>query len=327
MLNRAKREGISNVGESIELTDIFLRAIGAFYAFGGYVATRAGLMSRFLDQAIAAIAMKKPTRTETAQNAWLLATAALVLTGGVLLLAGLQLAAWVFALSTLGQVAYIYYVAPRFFDMDNAPDADGRRGTSNALVIYAAATAFILWAAYRGRLVGVEQVSTPALIAATAALLLYAGYVARALWWTPRQSGGGLLGRTSGDATDANLDDWPHDDPSLHRSSSKRVKLMADYMSEPLWALDDGLYGCFAPEHLGLSPELTAAINAWAAAYDAAYDPDDPVVSRWSEEQRQAHTAEGRELAVRLKRERPDLMVYVLEAETGIVEVHAEEPT
>ena len=64
MLNRAKREGISNVGETIELTDIVLRVIGAFYAFGGYVATRAGLMSRFLDQAIAAIAMKKPTASE-----------------------------------------------------------------------------------------------------------------------------------------------------------------------------------------------------------------------------------------------------------------------
>ena len=104
------------MGETIELTDVVLRIIGAFYAFGGFVATRAGLMSQFIDQAIAAIALKKPTRTETAQNAWLIATAALVLIGGVLLLAGLQLAAWVFVASSLGQAAYIYYVAPRFFD-------------------------------------------------------------------------------------------------------------------------------------------------------------------------------------------------------------------
>ena len=40
------------------------------------------MMSRFLDQAIAAIALKKPKPRETAQNAWLLATSALVLTGG-----------------------------------------------------------------------------------------------------------------------------------------------------------------------------------------------------------------------------------------------------
>jgi hypothetical protein len=57
------------VGETIELTDVVLRIIGAFYAFGGFVATRAGLMSQFIDQAIAAIALKKPTRTETAHTA------------------------------------------------------------------------------------------------------------------------------------------------------------------------------------------------------------------------------------------------------------------
>ena len=108
------------MGETIELTDVVLHIVGAFYAFGGFVATRAGLMSQLIDQAIAAIALKKPSRTETAQNAWLIATAALVLIGGVLLLAGLQLAAWVFVASSLGQAAYIYYLAPRFFDGENA---------------------------------------------------------------------------------------------------------------------------------------------------------------------------------------------------------------
>ena len=306
------------MGETIELTDVVLRIIGAFYAFGGFVATRAGLMSQFLDQAIAAIALKKPPHTETAQNAWMIATAALVLIGGVLLLAGLQFAAWVFVASSLGQAAYLYYVAPRFFDGENAPDGGGRRASTNAFVIYSAATAFILWAAYRGRLVTLDEASTPALIAVGAGLLLYAGYVARALWWSPRKHGGGLLGAASENAAG----DWPHDDPSLHRAESNCVKLMADYMCDPLWALDDGLYGSFAPEHLGLSQELSADINAWGAAYDSSFDPDDPGVSRWSEAQHQAHTADGRKLAVRLKRERPDLMVYVLDGETGVVEVH-----
>ena len=124
------------MGETIELTDMVLRVIGAFYAFGGFVATRAGLMSQFLDQAIAAIALKKPPRSETAQNAWLIATAALVLIGGVLLLAGLQLAAWVFVASSLGQAAYIYYVAPRFFDRRRRPDATVAAARTNAFVIY-----------------------------------------------------------------------------------------------------------------------------------------------------------------------------------------------
>ena len=301
--------------ESVELTDVVLRIIGAFYAFGGFVATRAGLMSQIIDQAIAAIALKKPTRTETAQNAWLITMAALVLVGGVLLLAGLQLAVWVFVASALSQAAYIYYLAPRFFDAENEPDGGGRRASTNAFVIYLAATAFILWAAYRGRLVTLDEASTPALVAVAAGLLLYAGYLARVLWWSPRKGGGsgGLLGS------------MPDDEPGLPPHESNRIKVMADQHCDPLWALDEDRYGCFAPDMIDLTPELTADLNAWAADYDNSFNPDDPVVSQWSEEQHQAHASQGRQLAVRLKRERPELMVYVMDPEVGVVEVHADE--
>ena len=74
---------------------------------------------------------------------------------------------------------------------------------------------------------------------------------------------------------------------------------------------------------IDLSPELTADLSAWAAAYDTSLDVDDPAASLWSDERYAAHAAEGRRLAGRLKRERPDLMIYVLEADTGVVEVHA----
>lgn len=299
--------------ESIELTDIFLRVIGAFYAFAGFVATRAGLTSYFLDRAIAAIAAKKPTPIENAQNAWLVAASALVLAGGVLLLAGLEIAAWVFAASTLGQAAYIFVIAPRYFDREDPPDPRGRQQTTNAFVIYAAATAFVAWAAWRGRLTPMQDASTAELIAVAAALLLYAGYVARLLWWNPRApAGGGLLGATS-------------DAPSRPLHESKRVKVMADYGCDPLWALDEDLYGCFAPEDLALSPELTHGLRAWAAAYDGALNGDDPAASLWSDAQHAAHAAEGHSLAVRLKRERPDLSIYVLDGDTGVVEIHVDE--
>ncbi len=85
-------------------------------------------------------------------------------------------------------------MAPRFFDGDNEPDGGGRRASTNAFVIYSAATAFILWAAYRGRLLTLDEASTPALVAVGAALLLYAGYVARALWWSPRKGSGSAGG-------------------------------------------------------------------------------------------------------------------------------------
>lgn len=298
------------MGETIELTDIFLRVIGAFYAFAGYVATRSAMMSRFLDQAIAAISLEKPKPAETARSVWLLAGAALVLAGGVFLLAGLELAAWTFAASALAQASYIYVVAPRYLDVEDPPDAQGRQQTTNAFVVYAAATVFILWAAYRGRLIGIAEVSTPVLVAVGAALVLYAGYVAKALWWRPRQAGSFSA----------------FAEPSLPPHESKRIKVMADYQCDPLWALDEDRYGCFAPEMIDVSPQLAADLKAWGASYDAAFNPDDPANAHWTDAQNAAHAAEGRRLAGRLKRERPDLMVYVMEPDIGVVEIHADEP-
>jgi hypothetical protein len=299
------------VNETVELTDIVLRVIGAFYAFAGVVATRSAMMSRFIDQAIAAISLQKPRPAETARNAWLLGGAALVLTGGVFLLAGLELAAWTFAASALAQASYIYVVAPRYLDGEDPPDPQGRRQTTNAFVIYAAATAFILWGAYRGRLSGIGEVSKPALIAVAAALLLYAGYVAKALWRRPRETSSSFSAFA---------------EPALPPHESKRIKVMADHQCDPLWALDEERYGCFAPELLDLSPELTADLKAWAASFDTSFNLDDPASALWTDAQYAAHAAEGRRLAGRLKRQRPDLMVYVMEPDIGVVEIHPDEP-
>jgi hypothetical protein len=304
------------VNEAVELTDIVLRVIGAFYAFAGLVATRSAMMSRFIDEALAAISLQKPKPAETARSVWMFAGAALVFAGGVFLLAGLKLAAWTFAASALAQASYIYVVAPRYLDADDPPDAQGRQQTTNAFVIYAAATAFILWAAYRGRLVGVGEVSTPALVAVGGALLLYAGYVGKSLWWRPRQTSSGIS--AFADRGDAG--------PVLPPHESKRIKVMADYQCDPLWALDEERYGCFAPEMLDVSPELAADLNAWALAYATSLNLDDPATGNWTDAQYAAHAAEGRRLAGRLKRERPDLMIYVMEPDIGVVEIHPDEP-
>ncbi|MFA5899506.1 MAG: hypothetical protein WC829_10380 [Hyphomicrobium sp.] len=296
--------------ESIELTDIFLRIIGAFYAFAGFVATRAAMTSHFLERAIAAITMK---RTESAQTAWLTSGAALVLAGGVLLLAGLQLAAWAFIASALGQAAYIFIIAPRVFDVEDPPDAQGRRQTTNAFVIYLAATAFIVWAAWRGRLTPLDQATATELGVVAGALLLYGAYIVRTLWWTPRSPP--ALGWGSGLDPDA---------PSRPLHDTTRVKVMADYGCDPLWTLDEDLYGCFSPRDIKLSDDLCGAFEAWAAAFETSIAMDDPSHNLWSEDQHAAHKVEGRRLAERLKRERPDLMVYVLEDNIGVVEVHAD---
>ena len=299
--------------ETIEITDVFIRIIGGFYAFAGFVAMRAAMTSHFLDRAIAAISGGKPSRIETAQAAWLMSAAALIFAGAVLLLAGLDLAAWVFLASALGQAAYIFFVAPRFFDREDPPDPQGRRQTTNAFVIFAAATAFVLWASYRGRLTALDQATPFELAAVGASLLLYGGYVARALLWKPSAPAFGGWGST----------DEP-DTPSRPLHTSTRLKLMADCGCDPLWALDDGYYGSFPPELLDLTADLTHAINTWAANYETSISMDDPATDLWNEAQHSAHEAEGRNLAARLKQQLPERTIYLHTRDAGAVEVHAD---
>ena len=302
------------MAESIELTDIVLRIIGAFYAFAGFLATRAGITSHFLDRAIAAISMKKTPPHESAQTAWLIAGAAIVYASGVLLLAGLEAAVFAFALSALAQAAYISYIAPRYFDVEDPPDARGRRQTTNAFVVYAAATAFVVWAAWRGRLTPFADASQTELIAVACALLLYIGYLLRALLRTPRAPSTSAFAAFSTDG------------PALPAHESQRIKVMADYGCDPLWALDEERYGCFSPDLIEISEGLRADLKAWAQAYDRSIDTADPATNIWTDAQYAEHERKGRQLALRLKYERPDLMVYVLEGEIGVVEVHAGEP-
>jgi hypothetical protein len=160
----------------------------------------------------------------------------------------------------------------------------------------------------------VDEASWPVLAALAGAIVFYAFYVLRRTWWPARQKDNGGTAEDFSDFTDA--------EPSRPLHETTRVKVMAEYQCDPLWSIDEDLYGCFAPADLGLSPELVADFQSWSDAYDNSYDADDPLNSRWTAEQQAAHVAEERALAVRLKRERPDLMVYVMEPEIGVVEVH-----
>ena len=225
-----------------------------------------------------------------------------------------DLAAWLFLASALGQAAYILVLAPRYFDLHDPPDARGRRQTINAFVIYSAATAFVLWALATGRLLYWRELPWPVAAIAAAAFVGWLAYVAHLLYGKPQPA-----------SPLAGFADLADDDPPPDRSQAKRIKVMADYDCHPLWALDDGLYGDIAPADMGLSDELTRDLDAWAEAYTSALDHDDPTVSRWSDEQHRTHAAAARPLAARLARERPDLEVYVLDGDTGVVPVHPDD--
>ena len=290
-----------------------LGLIGAFYTFAGWLATRVGLTSLLMDYAIAAISAKKPNAAEVAQSTWLIAASYVIFLGGMALLLRLNVAMWLFLASALAQAFYLTWLAPRFFDRGDPPDPAGRGKTRNAFVLYLVATAFVVWAGSSGELLGWRDVPGPLLAAAGAAAVAQLGYI---LWMT---AGPGSMRRPATVSSLASFDDDPPD-PSLSRS----VKVMADYHSHPLWAMDDGMYGNFAPEQLGLSAGLTADLKAWADAFTASLNPDEPSQSLWTDEQHRAHRAEGRPLAARLAQERPDLKIYVRDDDGYIVEARAD---
>jgi hypothetical protein len=296
----------------LDISDVVLRIVGAFYAFAGYIATRAALTSHLLDQAIAAIALKKPSRTEQAQAGWLLTSACVILAGGILLLFGLATAAWLFLVSALMQAAYITYVAPRYFDPVDPPDAKGRRGSVNAFVVYSAATAFVLWGSMQGKLGAMSDMPWHA----AAALGVIAAHLGHTTWLmrrTPRSPQSPFAGFAE--------DEEEH----RHSSESKRIKLMAEQHAYPLWPLDPGLYADFAPEDIGLSDELARDLTEWAKAYSDSLDPESAGQSRWSEAEHAAHEAAGRALAIRLAREKPDRTIFLNTRAQGVLEVRADE--
>lgn len=193
----------------MDATDIILRLVGAFYTFAGYVASRVALTSHLIDRALDAIALEKPKPVERAQTLWLLCSSVLVLAGGIALMLLIELAAWLFLASAAGQALYLAWLAPRYFDAADPPDAKGRRQTTNAFVIYTAATAFVVWASHTGRLAHWQELPWPLLALAGAAVAAHAGYVAW-MYARPLASSSGPCG---GDGGAQSSSDGPPDMP------------------------------------------------------------------------------------------------------------------
>lgn len=297
-----------------------LCALGAFYAFAGHVATRAALTSHFVDRAIAAIEGKHVSRVERLQSYWLLSAATLVLASGVTLLFLIDIAAWLFLASAVGQSLYLFYLAPRHFDIEDPPDAAGRRRSINAFLIYLVATTLVVWALSDDKLTSWQEAEWPFIALPAAVTAAHVGYVAWIIARSPTCAPVNTLVSLRPDAS-------PDDTVDREPSRSTRIKVMADYYTHPLWAIDDDLYGDFPPEQLDLSPELARDLNDWADAFTLSLDPDEPGASRWSDAERSAHEAEGRTLAVRLAREMPDRRIYIRDPEADVVvEIKADEP-
>lgn len=301
-------------------TEVALRVVGAFYTFAGLVTARAALTSRLLDQAISAISLKPPDRIDTHRTIWLVGLSVLMFAAGVTLMLLLAPAAWLFGVAAIIQALYFAILGPFYFDIADPPDPAGRRRSINAFVIFCAATAFVVWAAATGRLASIANASALLLGAAVAAVALQTGYVLRHMLFAPQRR-----------SAFAGFDDVPADDvaddalPAFNElaATSRRIKLMTDYGSFPLWGMDDGAIGNFAPQDLGVSDELSADLWAWVNDFDMSFNPDDPATSRWSDERQRAHVEQGVALARRLKCEFPDREVFVHDTRGELVEIEA----
>lgn len=162
-------------------SDILLILLGAFYVFAGYFAARVGLTSSLVDRAIEAITLQKTDPLETARSRWSLAIAALTFLGGVLLMLRLELAMWAFVACAAVQAVYLFVVAPNWLDPADPPPESGRRQSTNAFVIYAMATALVVWAWQAGTLTPTAAATWIEWAGAAAAIAAFGLYVARAL--------------------------------------------------------------------------------------------------------------------------------------------------
>lgn len=297
----------------MDVFQLVLCAIGGFYAFAGHVATRAALTSLFVDRAIAALDTKPVSRAELARSCWLLTAATLVLAGGLALLFLLDVAHWLFLVSSLGQAVYLFWLAPRYLDVEDPPDALGRRRSINAFIIYLVATAIVIWAYTVGKLESWEEADLPIVALATLIVAAHIGYV---LWSTMKSPAYQPLAWKSAEA------DVPMPDPAL----STRIHVYAELFAHPLWALDDDKYGDFPPEDLGLSSRLASDLRAWGEAFNASYDASLPAGSKWSYAELAAHKHEARALAVRVAREKPDRQIYISGADrSDLIEIHPDD--
>lgn len=260
--------------------DIFARLLGACYLAGAFLTLRAIATDAMLDKALTALTLGEADAAD--QDRRRLLTALSLLTaasgGALLLLAGI--APWLFLLNLAGQAGWLVYARKRFPPQDD-DEALGRRRSTNAAVVWTAATAIVIWLDFAGRLGRVTDPWPPAILAAAVAAML--AWMLGHLRWTP----------TPPEPFDHGDDS--EGEPIVH---PVRVRLALRYGYQTLWDADDGR--ALNPyDHL--DPELATRLLVWEDAFHLAVDPEAPDAGpQFTEEQAASHAAEGLAIAAEL---------------------------
>jgi hypothetical protein len=262
-------------------------AIGAFYVFAGVVVLRATATDRVIDQVLAALS-DPSAPSEQIRSRVLGIGAFLTLASGASLMLLSPLAVVVFVANVLWQGGYLLW-AERALPPEDESEARGRRQTQNAFVIYAAATAFVLWLATQGLLRPWD--GPVAWLATDVAAMISACVAAWAFINAPRRS------RDTGVGSHVTPTDEPSEDPL-----PVRLRLAPEWNCSPLWNADTG--EPVSVYRLGLSFELAGRIEVWDDTWQATYNEADPAAGGFKDEAvRAVYLAEGRAIVEALRGE------------------------
>ncbi len=228
-------------------------AIGLFYAVGGLLLLRRLPTEAVMDRMLAALGDETATSEQHRTRFWMLG-------GAVIFASGLSLVAlsrWTpafFVGAALLQAGYLAWAA-RALPAEDEETRRGRRSVVQALLLYLAATAFVLWLDREGGIwrawiepAVLELLALLGIAAAAAALLLR-----QALWQPVVQPFAGSFAKRPGPLA---------------------VRLVPEYRMAPL--RDDAENTPIDPAALDLDGALVARIADWDARFQALFDDDNP---------------------------------------------------
>lgn len=274
-----------------------LALVGAFYVFASLVLARQIVLDRVLSHALGMITLEKQSRIETHRQVWMGASAVLVGVAGVSLVMQSMLAVWLFCAVLMQQVAYLTWLAPRYFDREEEPDPVGRKQTTNAAILFGAATLGVIAAASAGKLLPVFGAGAFSSLATAAAAAAFAFWIIKQQRMPTRGTGG-----FAADEPDA-FEEF--DATPLDLASVDGLRLDAEWYESPVLVIHaDGGRDFHPAGRLGLSDALADDLEAWQHAFTAACENDgDDMVPVWAAEARDAHFARAEDLALRMSEE------------------------
>lgn len=247
-------------------------AIGLFYVLAGVVVLKQMALDKLMDVVLDALG-QKPDSKEKIRTRLLILGGCLTFASGLALMTLSRWATVIFAANVLVQGGYLIW-ANRALPPETDEDRLGRRRTTNALILYLAAFAFVAHAHAQGVLA-----PWPIDLGAVSGFLepLVIGCATACLWgyWFVHMPRTAKPAWSSRPEDELNQDDYPS--PTL----PNRLRLAPEYGCWPTW--DDETGDSVDPSTLDLSSELLKRLDEWDQTWQATFDPDDPLNSGFTD--------------------------------------------